>query len=150
MCTCTCMYICTCIHVSVHASWCTCRCQKIISPSTLSDTWSFVVHRCGCQASWPTSFQGFSRFTSHLAVGVLGLQMCGSTLKFYLVYGDSNSGRHTHAASTLPTKPSPKNLDYYKQNELRVNLETWGFPPVSLSHVLGSRVCTTMPSSLSL
>lgn len=70
------MRACVCIHshVGLHVPWCACGCQKIISdvgshlPPCLTQGLS-VGHRCRGQASWPTSFQGF---TSHLAVGVLG------------------------------------------------------------------------------
>lgn len=129
VCVCVCVYafVLACVRshscVSVHVPWHACGCEKKIwsvcshLPPCLTQGLS-AVHWCGYQSSWPTNFQGFSCFTSHLG----GITAVWFHTQFYLVYGVSNSGLHTHSASTLPTEPSPKNLDYYKKNELIVNL----------------------------
>lgn len=47
----------------------------------------FVIHHCRDQASWPMSFQGFSRRSSHLATGALGLDMCTTLPSFIYISG---------------------------------------------------------------
>lgn len=125
-----CMFI-GCVYVCVYAFTCRCTCSMMciwmsednlgcwFSPSTLSDTGSL----CWSQVRRPGQLaHKLPRIHLPSCRRSAGITDVWFHTQFYLVYGDSNSRLHTHAASTLPTEPSPKNFDYYKQNELIVNL----------------------------
>ena len=124
MCMCLCVCMCECVFVCVCTCVCTCvclnvrvqyRCAHAITQGWRLKTASGISPYspfCLGQRLWLFSVvyirRAFPISASHLPIGVPGSQMLCYASSFYVGSGDLNSGPHTCAARTLPTKRSPQ------------------------------------------